>query len=128
MPARYVILKEQKLVVSIGWDRLTFADFTNQQEQFLADPDFDPSFDQLVDGSRVTALDLSVEQAKIISRRAIFLPSSRRAVVATDPAIFGMGRMMDAYHTLATKRELVGVFYDRASALKWLGRESIPDY
>jgi len=128
MPARYVILKEQRLVVSIGWDRLTFADFANQQEQFLADPDFDPSFDQLVDGSKVTVLDLSVEEAKIISRRPIFLPSSRRAVVATDPAIFGMGRMMDAYHTQATRREYVAVFYDLASALKWLGRDSLPDY
>src|SRR5215831_9394161 len=103
MPARYVILKEQSLVVSIGCDRLTFSDFANHQEQLVADPDFDPSFDQLVDGSKVTDLDLSVEEAKIISRRAIFLPSSRRAVVATDPAIFGMGRMMDAYHTQATR-------------------------
>ena len=128
MPARYVILKEQRLVVSIGWGRLTFSDFASHQEQLLADPDFDPSFDQLADGSKVTVLDLSVEEAKIISRRVIFLPTSRRAVVATDPAIFGMGRMMDAYHTQATRREHLGVFYDLRSALKWLGRDSIPEY
>jgi len=128
MPARYVIFKEQRLVINVGWGHLTFDDFRGQQQALTSDPDFDPSFDQLVDVSETTSLDLNIEEAKTIARRGIFLPTSRRAVVATDPAIFGMGRMMDVYHSMATHREQVRVFYDRKSALQWLGLDTIPPY
>ena len=126
MPARYVISREHRLVINYGWGRLAFADFRSQQEALVKDPDFDPSFNQLVDVSQTSALDLSIEEAKTIARRGIFLPTSRRAVVATDPAVFAMGRLMDVYHAMATRREQVRVFYDRESALKWLGLESFP--
>jgi hypothetical protein len=95
MPARYVIHKSQRLIVNYGWGHLTFADFRGQQEALTKDPNFDPSFNQLVDVSQTTSLDLTVEEAKTIARRGIFLPTSRRAVVATDPAVFAMGRLMD---------------------------------
>lgn len=54
----------------------------------------------------------------------MFHPSSRRAVIATNPDVFGMGRMMDVYHSMATGRQNLRVFYDRASALQWLGVEN----
>ena len=126
MPARYVIYKDLRLVVNYGWGRLTFADFRSQQESLIKDPDFDPSFDQLVDVNEAVALDLSMEEAKTIARRGIYLPSSRRAVVAKDPTVFAMGRMMDVYHAMSTRREQVRVFYDRQSALEWLGLKSLP--
>ncbi len=126
MPARYVILKELRLVINYGWGHLTFADFRGQQESLVKDPEFDPSFNQLVDVSETTSFDLSIEEAKTIARRGIFLPSSRRAVVATDPAVFAMGRLMDVYHSMATQRNHVSVFYDREAALKWLGLDSLP--
>lgn len=124
MPARYVILKDRRLVISLGWGRLTFADFRSQQDAFTEDPDFDPTFDQLVDVSKVTSLELSIEEAKTIASRAIFHNTSKRAVIATDPNVFGMGRMMDVYHAMATGRNKVSVFYDRQSALRWLGMEN----
>ena len=126
MPARYVILKEQRLVVNIGWGRLIFDDFRNQQNQLTNDPEFNPAFNQFVDISQVTALDISVEQAKTVAMRGIYLPTSRRAVFASDPAIFGMARMMDVYHAMASGREQVRVFYDRKSALEWLGLKDLP--
>jgi hypothetical protein len=126
MPARYVIHKDQRLVINYGWGRLTFADFRAQQEALLKDPDFDPSFNQLVDVTETTALDLTIEQAKTIARRPIYLSSSRRAVIAKSPDVFAMGRLMDVYHAMATSREHVAVFYDREAALQWLGLKSFP--
>lgn len=79
-----------------------------------------------MDISQVTALDISGEQAKTIAKRGIYLPTSRRAVFASDPAIFGMARMMDVYHAMASGREQVRVFYDRKSALQWLGLTELP--
>ena len=126
MPARYVIHKDLRLVINYGWGYLTFADFRGQQESLVKDPDFDPSFNQLVDVTETTSLDLSIEEAKTIARRSIYLPTSRRAVVAKNPDVFAMGRLMDVYHAMATKRKDVRVFYDRESALKWLGLETLP--
>lgn len=126
MPARYVIHKDQGLVVNYGWGHLTFADFRAQQDTLIKDLDFDPSFNRLVDVTEATALDLTVEEAKTIARRSIYHPASRRAVVAKDPDVFGMARLMDVYHATATRREQVRVFYDRDEALKWLGLQSLP--
>ena len=127
MPARYVIYKNQRLVINYGWGHLTFADFRGQQEAMIKDPDFDPAFDQLVDVSQTTVLDLSIEEAKSIATRGIFSPSSRRAVIATNPDVVAMGRLMDVYHAMVTNRTQVRVFYDRQSALRWLGLESLPE-
>lgn len=128
MPCRYIVDKERKLVISIGWDRLTFAEMRGQQEEFAKDPEFNPAFNQLVDLTALTELDLTVEEAKRIARCGMFLPTSRRAVIASNAATYGMGRMMDAYHSIATGREEISVFHDRESALQWLGLDSLPPY
>ena len=98
MPVRYVIDKEQQLVITAGSDRLTFAEIKAHQDQLLNDPDFNSEFNQLIDLRAATSLDLSVNEAKTIARRRLFSPTSRRAFVAANSTIFGMGRMMQAYN------------------------------
>ncbi|SRR6266700_3927832 len=126
MLARYVIDKERRLVISTGSEQLTFSQVKTHQDQLLNDPDFDPEFNQLIDMTAVTSLDISVDEAKMIARRKLFSSTSRRAFVATSPTIFGMGRMMEAYHEMSNVASQVRVFYDLPSALKWLGLESRP--
>lgn len=93
----------------------------------MSDPDFDPAFDLLIDATGITALDITTDEAKTIARQGLFSSTSRRAFLASSPAIFGMGRLLGAYHAMATKRDQVRVFYDRALALKWLGLEIEPE-
>ncbi len=126
MPCRYVIHGQSRLVVSTGWERVTFAELKAHQDQLGGDPDFDPTFNQLVDGTAVTGLEVSMEQVRSLAARKLFSPTSRRAFVAPDPAIFGVGRMWTAYHEMATGLENVKMFYDLAAALKWLGLEDLP--
>ena len=126
MPCRYVIDRERRLVITTGTDRPTFAEMKAIQDQLESDPDFDPSFNQLIDMTRVTTLDLSVDEAKVIANRQHFSTTSRRAFVATGPAIFGMGRLMEAYHSMAKKAAQVSVFSDREAALEWLGLKTSP--
>ena len=97
MPCRYVIDKERRLVITTGLNRVTFAEAKAHQDQLVSDPDFNPEFNQLIDATAVTALDMSVDEAKMIARRAFFSPTSRRAFVATSPSIFGMARLMAAH-------------------------------
>jgi len=126
MPCSYVIDKQRRLVITTGVDHLSFAEMKAIQNQLESDPNFDSSFNQLIDMTRATTLDLSIDQAKVIANRQHFSSASRRAFVATSPAIFGMGRLMEAYHSMAKKPAHVCVFSNREEALQWLGLATAP--
>ncbi|HYM77524.1 MAG TPA: hypothetical protein VE377_16250 [Candidatus Dormibacteraeota bacterium] len=123
MPCRYIIDKEKHLVISSAWGRLTFPEANAHEDQLVSDPDFDPSFDQLIDLTDLAVFGLSVGEAKTIAGRNFFSARSRRALVTSNPSIFGMLRLMEAYHSIAGAREQVRSFYTRASALQWLRHE-----
>jgi hypothetical protein len=123
MPCRYVIDAAHGLVITSGWDRVTFADIKAHQDRLANDPDFDPEFNQFVDGTAVTALDISTEEAKLIASRRFFSPRARRAILASSLPILGMARVMQTYTQMAKDREHVAVFHQRDAALKWLGIE-----
>jgi hypothetical protein len=73
MPIRYVIDKDRRVVVSIGWDRVSSAEIRAHRDQLANDPDLNPAFNQLVDGTAVTALDISMDEAKEIASRPFSL-------------------------------------------------------
>ena len=98
-----------------------FLDVRDHQDRLLADPDFDPSFDQLIDTTPAGEFNISAEQARSLAGRRIVSPKSRRAFVAVKPHIFGLGRMMEIYHEDLGYAE-VEVFYSMDEALKWLER------
>ncbi len=127
MPCSYVIDRDRRLVVTTAWDRVTFAEAHEHQDQLLSDPSFDPEFNQLIDAAGVTSFDISGDEAARLATRAVFSAKSRRAFLATNPATFGMGRLMETYHSIAQLPEQVSVFRDRESALQWLGIEALPD-
>ena len=119
-----MIDKGRRLIVSKAWDLLTFDDVKAHQTQLLSDPDFDPEFNELLDLSAVTAIDMSADEERILAGRRVFSSSSRRAFVASRPANFGMARLFEAYHQMSQAPSQIRVFYDLASALKWLGLDS----
>ena len=126
MPCRYVIDIGRGLVISTGWDRVTFDEMKAHQDRLLNDPDFDPRFNQLVDGTAVTALEATPGELKTIIGRRFFSPSSRRAFLATSLPILGMARVAELYSKMESGREQLSVFHDRESAMKWLGLEVSP--
>jgi len=126
MPVKSVIDKEKRLVITTAWDRVTFAEVIDQQDQLRADAAFDPDFDQLVDASAVTGIDASLEEVKKAASHRTFSSASRRAFVATSPDVFAMGRLMGAHLGMGRIPQQVQVFYDIPSALKWLGLDQDP--
>jgi hypothetical protein len=126
MAVRYAIYKELRLVISTASDSVSFADIKSHQDQLSNDPDFDPQFNQFIDTTAVTVLDISTQEAIVVAQRKIFSRTSRRAFVAPTPAVFGLGRLMEAYNEMSDAKSQVCVFYDTHSALKWLGLESLP--
>jgi hypothetical protein len=109
------------LILTIAEGRVIFDDIRDHQDRLLANPDFDPSFDQLIDMTAATKLEISEYEARTLATRRIFSPKSRRALVATEPHIFGLGRMMEIYRDGLSYAE-VHVFYSMDKALNWLER------
>jgi len=126
MPCSYVIDREKRLVISSAWDRVTFVEVRNHQDQLRADPAFDPAFNQLVDASAVTAIAATLDEVKRVATVRIFTPSSRRAFVAATPEVFGVGRLLGAHFGMGRAPQQVNIFYDLPSALKWLGLDEDP--
>ena len=121
MPVRYVILKDRRLVITTAEGRVTVDEVKAHQDQLLNDPDFNPEFDQLIDGTAITAVDMSVNDIRMAVDRKLFSSTSRRALVATRPFIYGMARMMATYLEMSKAASPASVFRDFPSALKWLG-------
>src|SRR5262245_47676688 len=98
MRGKYSIDKSQSLVVITWESNVQFDDIRDHQNRLLADPDFSTTFDHLVDATRIIHVELSADEVRIVASRPIFSRESRRAIVATQPHIFGLGRMMQVYH------------------------------
>jgi len=49
MPARTVIHKERRLLITTPWGRLTFQEMRAHQDELLSNPNSNPSFDELID-------------------------------------------------------------------------------
>jgi hypothetical protein len=126
MPCRYAIDTGLGLVISTAWGRVTFDEMKAHQERLLSDPDFDPKFNQLVDGTAVTALEATPDELKTIIGRRFFSPTSRRAFLGSSLPVLGMGRLMELYAKMETGREQICIFHKRELAMRWLGVEVPP--
>jgi len=112
--------------VSIGSDRLTWKEIKARQDQTKTDPNFNPEFNQIVDLREVTGFDMTSAQASSLARRMVFSSTSKRAFVASRPAVFGVARMWEILSELEDNPSEIRVFYDLPSALEWLKLESLP--
>ena len=98
MKVTYSIDKPRRWIITRAVGCMAFDDIWDHQDRVLADPNFDPSFDQLIDTTPAIMVDITPDEARILAARPIASPTSCRALVATKPHIFGLGRMMEVYH------------------------------
>jgi len=126
MPYNYHIEKAQRLVISTARDCVTYAEIRDHQDQLLFDRHFNPDFNQLIDGTRTTALEISSDEAMMVALRQIFSGTSRRAYVSPGPTVPGVGLLMATYQDARMISSLIRVFYDIPSAFNWLQLEADP--
>ena len=123
MPAQYKIDKSQKMVFSIGYGIITDQDAFAHQEKLRDDPDFDPSFSQLLDCTSVTtSVNLSTEAIYKLARRNPFGDGSKRALVASKKLLYVSFRLFEIL-TEEHPDEIV-VFRDLTEARKFLKLET----
>ena len=119
MPAFYKIDKERRLVLSSGTGVFNKEAAQAHQERLLADPEFDPSYSQLMDFTHVTQIDLTAADIQQLALRNIFSPESRRAFLVPNDLAFGLARMFEILRESAGERG-IGVFRNLEEALDWV--------
>ena len=120
MPADYKIDKTRRIVFSVLSGILTNDDIIGHQQRLACDPDFGPGFSQLVDARGVSDMKITRHGIQSITSANLYGRGSRRAIVATDPAIYGMARM---FEMMRNGEEEIEVFGDANRARDWLGLE-----
>ena len=126
MPAFYKIDKERRLVLSSGSGVFDLDEARSHQERLLADPEFDPTYSQLMDFTHVTRIELTAADIQHLAVRNIFSPDSRRALLVPNDLAYGLGRMYEILRGAAGERG-IRVFRNLEDALDWvLSKQETP--
>jgi hypothetical protein len=126
VPASYTIDKERRLVLSVGTGLLTREDLWGHMGRLSEDPNFDPTFCQLLDFTRVTGLDVEPEDVRQLAQRNVFSQQSRRSFVVTNDLQFGLARMFEIHRDLAGEKG-IRVFRTFAEAVDWLSARVVAE-
>ena len=119
MPISYRIDESLRLVFTTAQGVLTRQDVLTHLQRLREDPDFDPSYNQLVDLRAVIEFAMSAAELRMITVYRLFNEKSRRAIVADEDITFGMARMYEVFREDAP--EDIKLFRDMADARRWLG-------
>jgi len=118
VPITYDIDKQQRLVVSRLWDVVTNDEVDDHNRTLRTDPDFDPSYRQLIDLSGITEIRITTPKVTATAQDQYFTPGTRRAFFAPEDVAFGLARMFATRAEAAGQK--IGVFRDRKKAEEWL--------
>jgi len=89
------------------------------QDQMSNDPEFDPSFSQVADFSRLTDTDVRLADVHIFAKRDAFSIHSRRAIVVTGDVAFGFAKVFELCRQLCGASG-IRVFRNREEASDWI--------
>ena len=122
MPAEYIIDKSLRMVFTKAYGDVFDQEAYAHQDKLRDDPDFDPSFSQLIDSTNITNVqNFSLEAIYTLAKRNPFSAGSRRAFVATNRLLYVMGHVFEAI-TRDNPDEVV-IFKDLTEARKFLKLE-----
>lgn len=115
----YEIDKERRLVTSTAAGAFTLAEVWAHQEEIAKDPDFDPSFAQLLDVTQVSELELSSEEIRRAAGRSVFAINTRMAILVSSTFVYGLARMFQILGEMHGNKR-IHVFRELDAALAWV--------
>ena len=121
MPVTYQIDVAHRVVFTHGFGTVTDSDLLQHNVDLKADPNFDPTFNQLLNFTEVIHSDVKSETIYGIASNRIFNLSSLRAIVVKPGLQYGFARMFQNLRILEDKN--IEVFLDIDEARTWLGLE-----
>jgi hypothetical protein len=119
MSVVYHIDIAHRVVFTRGYGNVVDSDLLQHNQALIADPNFDPDFNQLLDFTQVIDAEIKAETIFEIARNRIFNLGSLRAILVRPGYQYGLARMFQNMRMLEDKN--IGIFLDIGEALKWLG-------
>ena len=120
MPFATSFYRDRRLMITRAWGHVTLADVRACQQELEQRPEFDPTWAHVVDARDAVQFDLSKDEIRQLATTSVLAPSARRAMVATDRAIFGLFRMYGTLFELQMDGSAVGVFTTLDDAIEWV--------
>jgi hypothetical protein len=111
---------DRRLMVTRAWGHITLADVRAYQQELGQRPEFDPTWAHVFDAGGAVQFDLSSDEIRQLAATSVLAPCARRAMVATDRAIFGLFRMYGTLFELHVNGSAVGVFTTLDEAIVWV--------
>jgi hypothetical protein len=122
MGLTYVLDREQRIVRSRGAGVLTMRELQDFYSRLLTDRRFEPDFRGLGDLRGVTEISIESSGLAEAASLPVFGEHAKRALVATNDAVYGMAR---AYASFTERMsQTVRVFRSMKVAEAWLNEQS----
>ena len=118
MGLTYKIDRDHRIVRSRGSGVVTLQAMQEFYSRLQADPAFEPDFRSLGDLREATEIAVTSNQLAASASVPIFLPGTRRALVATRDAVYGMLRAYAVYND--RMGQTMRIFRDMEVAELWL--------
>jgi hypothetical protein len=126
VPASYQIDKPHKVVLSSASGVFNLATVLAHQDQLLADPEFDPTYSQLLDFTDITAVEIDTDGVRKIAERKVFWPCPRRAMLISAEMEYSFVRMFQMLREHAGEHG-IRVFNTLDDARAWIFLDSSPE-
>jgi len=122
MPASVKVDPSKKLFIIRMEGKITADDLKKLARNLKNHPQFNPTFDRLIDLSAIEKMEISSEVVRqlAVSSETTFDDSSRRAIVASSDFMYGISRM---YQTITNRLKQTRVFRTIEEARQWLEEE-----
>ncbi len=125
MPGDYHIDAKLRIVFLQAWGTYTDEEMLDLQQRTYADPNFDPSHNNLLDLSKVESALVTTEGIRTLISRSRWSAESRRAIVAPADHVFGLLRMEGSLREATEQPAETSVFRTQGEALNWLGIDEV---
>jgi hypothetical protein len=114
----YKIDQARRVVITRGWGVLSARELFDVTSRILLDPRFDPTYRSLGDLREVTEVTVDTLATAQTAASPLFAAGTRRAIVATADAVYGMARMFASFAERSGQE--VRIFRDLQPAEEWL--------
>jgi hypothetical protein len=120
MPFATSFYLDRRLMITRAWGHITLDDVRAYQQELGQRPEFDPTWAHVFDARDAVQFDISSDEIRQLAETSVLALSARRAMVATDRAIFGLFRMYGTIFEHRVDGSPVGVFTTLDDAIEWV--------
>lgn len=119
VPIAYRIDRARRVVFTTAHGLLTEEEYVAHVRRLRSDPDFDPTFDQLVDLGEVSDMTIRLATLRASAHASAFSRQARRAFVVRADVVVGMIRFYQI--SAGLEDGPLKLFRELEEARRWLG-------